>query len=305
MKHIILHYLCLMAIPSAIVLIEACSNDADNYDVPVVSKIEEVEKGSNEIKLSLLFAEPIPQGDRVLAYYKRDDSVMSYYTEYSEGVIQGNKCDVDITGSLVGYRNYSVEFRIQHGDEQYTVGAGHFCTLQYHSVDLGLSVNWDSYNAYASSESSSGKWLNSEKMFDLSDYCAGYSCPSKAQLQELVDNCEWTWTEVDSKKGYKVTGPNGNSIFLPASGIKIDSKYVNNGKCGYYRFWDAGSSSFDDYQQNGYYFFYRYVGYLYFDEKTIKFETLQSGSVPESSYCLTVRPYCSRTEDYFYACTDD
>ena len=42
--------------------------------------------------------------------------------------------------------------------------------------------------------------------------------PTAAEFQELIDHCDWTWTTQNDRKGYKVTGPNGNSIFLPAAG---------------------------------------------------------------------------------------
>ena len=42
----------------------------------------------------------------------------------------------------------------------------------------------------------------------------GNKLPTKQQLEELKNKCTWTWTG----NGYKVTGPNGNSIFLPAAG---------------------------------------------------------------------------------------
>ena len=35
-------------------------------------------------------------------------------------------------------------------------------------------------------------------------------------FDELVEKCTWTW----NRNGYKVTGSNGNSIFLPASGLR-------------------------------------------------------------------------------------
>ena len=38
--------------------------------------------------------------------------------------------------------------------------------------------------------------------------------PTKEQLEELKNQCTWTWTG----NGYKVVGPNGNSIYLPAEG---------------------------------------------------------------------------------------
>ena len=44
--------------------------------------------------------------------------------------------------------------------------------------------------------------------------------PTKAEFEELIDNCTWEWTTKGGHKGYKVTGPNGNSIFLPAAGCR-------------------------------------------------------------------------------------
>ena len=44
--------------------------------------------------------------------------------------------------------------------------------------------------------------------------------PSWAEMQELIDLCTWEWTMQDGVPGQKVTGPNGNSIFLPAAGYR-------------------------------------------------------------------------------------
>ncbi len=42
--------------------------------------------------------------------------------------------------------------------------------------------------------------------------------PSQIEMQELIDNCTWTWTTKNGIQGSLVSGPNGNSIFLPAAG---------------------------------------------------------------------------------------
>ena len=42
--------------------------------------------------------------------------------------------------------------------------------------------------------------------------------PTKAEFQELIDNCTWTWTTQNGHNGYEVMGRNGYSIFLPAAG---------------------------------------------------------------------------------------
>ncbi len=57
--------------------------------------------------------------------------------------------------------------------------------------------------------------------------------PTYAQLNELKENCTWVRKTVNDIKGYKVIGPNGNSIFLPAAG-RYDSSIGNAGSYGYY-----------------------------------------------------------------------
>ncbi len=47
---------------------------------------------------------------------------------------------------------------------------------------------------------------------------AGWSIPTYEQWWELRNKCTWTWETIDDMPGYRVTGTNGNSIFLPAVG---------------------------------------------------------------------------------------
>ncbi|MBQ8257591.1 MAG: hypothetical protein IJY98_06745 [Bacteroidaceae bacterium] len=58
--------------------------------------------------------------------------------------------------------------------------------------------------------------------------------PTEAELDELLNKCTWTWTTLNGVKGYRVTGPNGNSIFLPAAGCRDGSGVFNQGSSGYY-----------------------------------------------------------------------
>ena len=63
----------------------------------------------------------------------------------------------------------------------------------------------------------------------------GWHMPTTAQIQELINKCTWTWiTYNDSVKGYKVTGPNGNKIFLPAAGKRIGTTLFDVGYYGNY-----------------------------------------------------------------------
>ena len=71
-------------------------------------------------------------------------------------------------------------------------------------TDLGLPSGtiWKNFNA-------TGFYTYDEAFSQF-----GNRLPSKAQWEELKAECQWTW----NGSGYKVTGPNGNSIVLPAAG---------------------------------------------------------------------------------------
>lgn len=58
--------------------------------------------------------------------------------------------------------------------------------------------------------------------------------PSKEQLDELRTNCTWTWTSMNGVNGYLVTGPNSNSIFLPAAGYYWGDSRSLEGSGGHY-----------------------------------------------------------------------
>ena len=58
--------------------------------------------------------------------------------------------------------------------------------------------------------------------------------PAIAECKELIERCTWNWTTYGNHKGYKVTGPNGNSIFLPVAGTREGSSPNEAGVRGYY-----------------------------------------------------------------------
>ena len=63
--------------------------------------------------------------------------------------------------------------------------------------------------------------------------------PTNAEITELAEQCTWQWISDGTASGYRVTGPNGNAIFLPAAGIKTGSRLMYDGHEGYY--WTAES----------------------------------------------------------------
>lgn len=63
----------------------------------------------------------------------------------------------------------------------------------------------------------------------------GARVPTQTEVQELVDNCTFTAGTYNGVKGNYVTGPNGNSIFLPFAGYCYAGKFhEKEGEYGYY-----------------------------------------------------------------------
>lgn len=61
----------------------------------------------------------------------------------------------------------------------------------------------------------------------------GWRMPTMAELEELL-TCSWSWEEYNGVQGARVTGPNGNSIFLPAASFKDESGQPLEGTYGSY-----------------------------------------------------------------------
>jgi len=108
------------------------------------------------------------------------------------------------------------------------------------SGDSSENVFFSKYNI----DSSHGT-VDNKKQLDISDDAARanwggrWRIPTKTQWEELETKCTWSWTG----SGYKVTGPNGQSITLPAAGCcRFDSSPIEAGSYGGY--WSS-SLNFD------------------------------------------------------------
>ncbi len=58
--------------------------------------------------------------------------------------------------------------------------------------------------------------------------------PTKEEFAELKNACRWTWEKHNGHQGYRITGPNGNAIFLPAAGYVLDDYTASADTHGYY-----------------------------------------------------------------------
>lgn len=122
-------------------------------------------------------------------------------------------------------------------------------------VDLGLSVKWATCNIGADKPEDYGyffAWgeITPKDVYSKDNYSYNvnpqtlptevdaatanwgkeWRTPTEVEFKELLDNCDWKWTG----DGCKVTGLNGNSIFFPAAGFRIDNGHNSAGVYGCY-----------------------------------------------------------------------
>ena len=75
----------------------------------------------------------------------------------------------------------------------------------------------------------------------------GWRMPTEAEMDELLNDCTWTWTDNYNGtgiKGYTVTGTTGKSIFLPAAGRRNDINLIGDGSSG--RYWTSNNLAYGD-----------------------------------------------------------
>ena len=63
---------------------------------------------------------------------------------------------------------------------------------------------------------------------------SGARMPTKQEWEELENYCSSVWTTQDGVNGRRFTGPNGNSLFLPAAGGRWHNEFYDLGGYGIY-----------------------------------------------------------------------
>lgn len=134
-------------------------------------------------------------------------------------------------------------------------------------VDLGLSVEWATWNIGATRAEELGGlygWgdiTGLKVSTDAADYGANENIsdteydicvaagsgfmPSFKEVRELMDNCSKEWVTVNGVGGYEFTAVNGNSIFLPAGGSREGYETTQSGVAGNYWSGTVETSSAD------------------------------------------------------------
>ena len=176
---------------------------------------------------------------------------------------------VDVEGLLANTTYYYVAYLdlgagMVYGEEKSFTTTGHTFDLDNDLVDLGLSTKWAKYNLGAEIGGLFG--FGDKTGFNTSIDPASYASadiyktandlaykafegkvtmPTIAEFEELFALCTREWVEVEGVAGYKFTGPNGNSIFMPAAGSRTQGTTTGVGVEGCYL---SGSINVSDIQ---------------------------------------------------------
>ena len=141
------------------------------------------------------------------------------------------------------------------------------------AVDLGLSVKWANCNVGAENPEEYGDYFAWGETESKSNYnynslilnkiqggaessglvdsngnlIAAYDAatvnwgeswrmPTQKEVDELINNCAWTWTTLNGQNGYLISSmTNDNSIFLPAAGYRQETSLGALHEGGFYR----------------------------------------------------------------------
>ncbi len=120
------------------------------------------------------------------------------------------------------------------------------CYYAWGETEEQSNYDWSTYIHCGGSNSTMTKYctnsdngiVDNKTVHDLEDDVAhvkwggDWRMPTKAEQDELRNECTWTWTAQNGVNGYRVTGPNGNSIFTPAAGYSYGTDVYGRGHYG-------------------------------------------------------------------------
>lgn len=196
----------------------------------------------------------VKKGDSLLNIMKHIEAIDAYSiaTEYENKYISTKYYD---------YFSYNAKNKIESVNNNYGCINGHYYAelglpsgLKWATCNVGAIYPEDNGNYYAWGYTETSQdtnytienyvlWkkhiaydISGNEYYDVARKKWGttWRLPTEEEYIELENNCTWDWITLGGKAGYKITGPNGNSIFLPAAGF-YDGKF---------RYWDVSHGSY-------------------------------------------------------------
>ena len=240
---------------------------------------------SKLILLFLVSTLTMPAFAQGVAIYKKDGTMVKYAYEEIDSIVTYNyneepgspsTPDTPVTPpSTSPYEAVDLGLSVKWAT--FNVGAtkpeeygGYYAWGETEEKDI---YNWGTYKWCNGSEDtmtemtkyctdSSYGTVDNKTVLDLEDDVAhvnwggDWRMPTKAEQDELRTKCTWQWTTLNGVNGYNVTGPNGNSIFLPAAGFRRAAYRDDCGSYGYY--WSSSLYEGESLSAYRWYFFSGY-----------------------------------------------
>lgn len=163
-------------------------------------------------------------------------------------------------------------------------------------VDLGLSVKWAYCNIGASDAEDYGDYfswgeINSKNDYSKESYLyqgvnignnisstqydaahtkwgGSWRMPTLLEVKELVTKCTYLRRNINGVWGFVFIGPNGNSIFLPECGRRMQGYIERRDNEGHY--WTA--SQHESYPNSAYYIYFDFYGTCYWNKYRDKYD---------------------------------
>ena len=192
-----------------------CACGDDEEDEPVQNPNEEITNPTDSIPSEVKPIEP-------------NDSIVSG----KPSIINGHEA-IDLGLSVKWATcNVGASFPEEYGDfyawgeteekEDYSMNTYKWCQGEYTSMTKYCSI-------------SHFGTVDERCVLELSDDVANikwgksWRMPIKSEIEELQDKCVWQMINNNNVNGYLITGPNGNSLFLPFSGGYYDTTVYSQG----------------------------------------------------------------------------
>lgn len=140
----------------------------------------------------------------------------------------------EYTGTIAGYHYVDLGLSVKWATKN--IGAKNFTDygdfFAWGEVYTKSDFDWNTYKWSKGTKSMLTKYnesqsygiVDNKKQLETSDDVAyvkwgsKWRMPTLAEMQELKDKCKIKWCSINNCSGLKITGPNGNYIFLPAAG---------------------------------------------------------------------------------------
>ena len=185
-------------------------------------------------------------------YYARAYATNSQGTSYGAQVtfstINHQTTEPTLTDSGFGYVDLGLSVMWATCNVGATATEQHGDYYAWGEIEPKNNYNWKTYKWCNNSDTALTKYCVNSKygivddkvLLDQEDdaasvlWGASWHMPTDEEWTELRTECTWYWICKNDVNGYKVVGKNGNSIFLPISGYRLDKEYYDNETSGCY-----------------------------------------------------------------------